>query len=135
MTAPTPRPAPPGLYRIRKRWSFDATHHLPLDDDACAEPHQHTYTVEMIVDAGALTDPGWVDDFGALKPVKRYLDEHFAQQDLNTVLEAPPTAEHVAVHLADWFRAEVEPELSGRLAGVCVSEGPASSAEYWPERG
>lgn len=131
MTASTPHSTPPGWYRIRKRWSFAAAHHLPLGEHKCARHHGHTYTVEVIVDADALNGPGWVDDFGALAPVKHHLDAYFDHRDLSTVLDVPPTAEHLAEHLASWFRSEVEPGIAGRLAGVCVSESPETVAEFW----
>ncbi|MGV9254923.1 6-pyruvoyl trahydropterin synthase family protein [Streptomyces sp. NPDC003697] len=41
-----------------------------------------------------------------------------------------PTSESLARYLAEWFVAEVEPGISGRLRAVRVSETASSWAEY-----
>lgn len=124
----------PGRFRISKRWTFEAAHHLPLEQHKCGRAHGHSYAVEVFVDAAMLHPPGWVDDFGELKPLGDYIAEHFDHQDLNDVLDAPPTAENIAVHLATWFRATLESGLHGRLAGIRVAETPESAAEFWLDR-
>ena len=85
---------------IGKRFSFDAAHHLPglPEGHKCARQHGHTYTVEVILAADALTGPGFVVDFGDLEPLRAYLDATFDHRDLNTVVDFPPTSEHLARH-------------------------------------
>jgi 6-pyruvoyltetrahydropterin/6-carboxytetrahydropterin synthase len=119
-------------YRIGKRFTFDAAHHLTglPPGHKCARVHGHTYTVEFVLTATTLIGPGFVTDFGDLTIVGEYLTATFDHRDLNTVLEVEPTSEALARHLADWFVTQVQPGLPGRLVAVRVSETPTSWAEY-----
>jgi 6-pyruvoyltetrahydropterin/6-carboxytetrahydropterin synthase len=120
------------VYRISRRWSFDAAHHLDglPAGHKCARNHGHTYTVEVVLAAEHLIPPGFVTDFGDLAPLGEYLTQTFDHRDLTDVLPEPPTSEHLARHLADWFLTHLQPRLSGRLVAVRVSETPTSTAEY-----
>ncbi|TFE26210.1 6-carboxytetrahydropterin synthase [Frankia sp. B2] len=119
-------------FRIGKRFTFDAAHHLPSlpADHKCFRVHGHTYTVEFVLEASELVGPGFVTDFGDLAVAGRYLAESFDHRDLNEVLDVEPTSEALAQHLAGWFLAEVEPGVHGWLVAVRVSETPSSWAEY-----
>ncbi|OHV27524.1 MULTISPECIES: 6-pyruvoyl trahydropterin synthase family protein [Pseudofrankia] len=121
---------PAGHFRVGKRFSFDASHQLPglLDGHKCARLHGHTYTVEIVVAADMLTDPGFVTDFGDLAPLRAYLDDEFDHRHLNEVLAAPPTAENLAAHLARWCHVHLEPLIPGQVVAVRVSETPTSWA-------
>ncbi|MER7816143.1 6-carboxytetrahydropterin synthase [Streptomyces sp. NPDC096153] len=70
--------------------------------------------------------PGFVTDFGDLAAFKRYLDAELDHRVLNDVLSVEPTLENLARHLAEWFVAEVEPGIPGRLGAVRVSETASS---------
>ncbi|KPM52581.1 6-pyruvoyl tetrahydropterin synthase [Frankia sp. R43] len=121
-------------YRIGKRFSFDAAHHLEglASGHKCARVHGHTYTVEVVLTADRLSGPGFVTDFGDLVPFSDFLDKHFDHRDLNEVLDVPPTSELVATHLAHWFIDNLEPLIPGRLVSMRVAETPGSWAEYTP---
>ncbi len=123
-------------YTIGKRYTFCAGHWIPglPDGHQCGRQHGHNYTVEAIVEADQLADPGFVTDFAELAPLKRYLDETFDHRSLNDALDMPPTSEHLAAHLAGWFVRELEPLICGRLVAVRVSETDSSWAEYRPDR-
>lgn len=123
------------MYRIRKRWTFDAAHHLVglPEGHKCARVHGHTWTVEVTVQAATLVPPGFVTDFAELAPLGAYLAATFDHRDLNTAMDTEPTSENLARHLADWFIAHVEATIPGRLESVAVSETPTSVAEYRPE--
>jgi 6-pyruvoyltetrahydropterin/6-carboxytetrahydropterin synthase len=116
---------------IGKSFGFDAAHHLPglPAGHKCARPHGHTYTVEVRLAADRLTEPGFVTDFGGLKPFADYLDAAFDHRDLNEVLDVEPTSEALAEHFARWFVAHLGPVVPGRLVSVRVSETPTSWAE------
>jgi 6-pyruvoyltetrahydropterin/6-carboxytetrahydropterin synthase len=120
------------VYRISKKWTFDAAHHLDglPDGHKCARVHGHTWTVEVVLAAATLTGPGFVTDFGDLAPLGRYLAETLDHRDLNEVLDVAPTSEHLARHVAQWFLEHVQPNVAGRLVAVRVSETPTSAAEY-----
>ncbi|WP_406692786.1 6-carboxytetrahydropterin synthase [Saccharopolyspora sp. ID03-671] len=119
-------------YRIGKCFTFDAAHCLPSlpADHKCSRLHGHTYTVEIVLSAASLTPPGFVTDFGELRPLRQYLDTTMDHQHLNKVLDIEPTSENLARHIADWFRANVEPTIPARLETVRVHETPTSWAEY-----
>ncbi|MCK9878269.1 6-carboxytetrahydropterin synthase [Frankia sp. Ag45/Mut15] len=121
-------------YRIGKRFSFDAAHHLDglPPGHKCARVHGHTYTVEVVFAADRLDEPGFVTDFGDLEPFGTYLDEKFDHRDLNDVLDVPPTSELLAAHLAQWIIDSLEPLVQGRLESVRVAESPNSWAEFAP---
>ncbi|MBX7267526.1 6-carboxytetrahydropterin synthase [Micromonospora sp. Llam7] len=120
------------MYRISKRWTFDAAHHLDglPDGHKCARVHGHTWAVEVVLAAAALTGPGFVTDFGELAPLGRYIDDTLDHRDLNEVLDVPPTSENLARHVADWFLGNLQAQVAGRLVAVRVSETPTSAAEY-----
>jgi 6-pyruvoyltetrahydropterin/6-carboxytetrahydropterin synthase len=88
--------------------------------------------VEVVVQDTELRGPGFVTDFGDLSPLGGYIAAELDHRDLSEVLEFPPTSERIARHLAEWFIANLEPVIGGRLVSVKVSEGPASWASYSP---
>lgn len=124
---------PSGRYRIGKRYTFAAAHHLSglPPGHKCTRVHGHSYTVEVVVVADELSGPGFVTDFGDLTPLGSYIADRLDHQDLNQVLAVEPTSERLARHLADWFRRHVEPAIAGRLELVRVSESASTWAEYW----
>lgn len=123
-------------HTIGKRFTFSASHQLPglPEGHKCARLHGHNYTVEVVLEADRLTGPGFVTDFGDLAPVKTYLDTTFDHRHLNDVLDAPPTSEVLAEHLAGWLMTHLEPMIPARLAAVRVSETESSWAQYTPGR-
>ncbi len=121
-----------GQHTIAKRFTFEASHRLPdlPEGHKCARLHGHSWTVEVILTADELTGPGFVTDFGDLKPLKHYIDEHLDHRHLNDVLDVPPTSENVAAHLATWCMEHLEPVIPGRVVAVRVSETRTTWAEY-----
>ncbi|MGH3711320.1 MAG: 6-carboxytetrahydropterin synthase QueD [Pseudonocardiaceae bacterium] len=120
------------MYRIGKRFSFDAAHvlhGLPVGHK-CARLHGHTYTVEIELSGRELTAPGFVTDFDDLAVFQSYLDENFDHRLLNDVLEVEPTSELLAEHFFGWCVAHLGPVAGGRFTAVRVSETPSSWAEF-----
>lgn len=122
------------MYRIGKRFSFEAAHHLPGLPAAhkCSRPHGHSYTVEVTVAAAELSDPGFVADFADLGPLRDYLAARLDHRDLNEVLDVEPTSENLARHLFDWAAASVPLPAAARVEAVRVSETAQTWAEYRP---
>jgi 6-pyruvoyltetrahydropterin/6-carboxytetrahydropterin synthase len=122
-------------YMIGKRFEFCAGHQLPglPADHPCSRLHGHNYTVEVILGADDLEEPGFVTDFRALAPLRRYLQETFDHRHLNDVLDVPATSEHLAVHVARWAVEHLPPEIAGRLRAVRVGETPSTWAEVLVE--
>lgn len=88
------------MFRITKRWTFDAAHQLNglPDGHKCGQLHGHTYTVELELSSEDLDDHGFVVDFSDLAPVKQLIDTVYDHRFLNEVLPVGvnPTAETLA---------------------------------------
>ena len=121
-------------YVIGKRFTFSASHQLSElpDGHQCARLHGHNYTVEVLVDSEQLVAPGFVTDFGDLAPLKAYLDTTFDHRHLNDVIDAAPTSENLAAHIAGWVVEHLEPRIPGRLVRVRVCETESTWVEYTP---
>lgn len=124
------------MYRIGKRFRFEAAHSLPglPDDHKCARQHGHSYVVEVtLTTTGNLSGPGFVVDFGELAELGRYLDASFDHRNLDTVLDVPATSENLARHLYDWCVEHLK--LPGHVVveKVRVSETQSTFAEYQPD--
>lgn len=117
------------MFRIWKKFRFSASHALTglPPDHQCSRLHGHNYLVEVELSAATLDEIGFVVDFGALAPVKDYIDEEWDHRHLNDVLPFNPTAENMAAHLYDWCR-----ERWKETSAVRVQETATSWAEYRP---
>jgi 6-pyruvoyltetrahydropterin/6-carboxytetrahydropterin synthase len=118
------------MYRIAKEFHFSASHQLTLlpDGHPCKRLHGHNYVVTVELAAPTLDEQGFVIDYHALAPLKRYIDEVFDHRDLNEVMrDEQPTAERIAKHFYDWCKARW-----ASVAAVRVSETPKTWAEYRP---
>lgn len=119
------------MYRIGKRFSFEASHMLTglTEGHPCMRMHGHSYIVEIELQGETLSTEGWVRDYGDLKRIKGDIDERLDHRHLNSVIPQP-TAEHLAKYLfsqwRDWY-----PEL----ASVTVRETANTYATYAPCRG
>lgn len=122
------------MYRIRKRFTFEAAHQLTNlpEGHKCARLHGHSYDVEIIVAAAELDEHGFVVDFADLGVLGRHLQASFDHRFINDVLEVPSTCEHLARHLFDWSVAELSLPERVRVEAVRVSETAATWAEYRP---
>lgn len=136
-------------YKISKTFRFEAAHHLTglPDGHQCARIHGHSYKITVVLESDELVIPGFVADFGDLRPVKEWIDNCLDHRDLNEVLPTwflrtgqdpgtAPTSEHMA-ELVYWLikdshLAGVKIEVVSTLAAVIVSETETSSAEYRP---
>jgi 6-pyruvoyltetrahydropterin/6-carboxytetrahydropterin synthase len=87
------------VYSIGKRFSFDAAHRSGCDREISL--HGHTFVVEVRVTSDDLVQPGFVVDFGDLKPVNRYIDDVLDHRLLEDVL-ADTSVAGVAEHLESW---------------------------------
>jgi 6-pyruvoyltetrahydropterin/6-carboxytetrahydropterin synthase len=123
------------VYRIGKRFTFDAAHRLGglPPGHKCSRVHGHTYTVEIELAAAALAGPGFVADFGDLAPLGQHISEQVDHRDLNEVLDAEPTSENLAQYFFTWCTRNLDPAITGLVTAVRVSETPATWAEYRPE--
>lgn len=124
------------MYRIGKRFSFDAAHllHGLPEGHRCGRLHGHTYTVEIELTSEDLAPPGFVTDFADLAPLKWLLDERLDHRCLNEVLDFEPTSELLARQLFAWCARHLQPQVRGTIAAVRVCESPSTWAEYRPSQ-
>ena len=117
------------MYRISKQFSFSASHVLDLlpKDHPCSRLHGHNYRVTLHLKSETLDQYGFVKDYHALKPVRKFIDETLDHQHLNDCMPCPPTSENIARFIFERFATEI-PELYA----VEVSETPQTSCIYEP---
>ncbi len=119
------------MLTITKEFAFSASHVLDRlpEGHQCARLHGHNYRVvlELAAPESALTDAGFVRDYGDLAPFKEWIDEVLDHRHLNDALDGSPSAENLAVWI---FRRWIGrfPEL----VAVRVSETPKTWAAYRP---
>ncbi|MFF3665505.1 6-carboxytetrahydropterin synthase QueD [Microtetraspora malaysiensis] len=125
------------MHRISKTFQFEAAHRLATlpPEHKCSHRHGHSYTVQVVVAAERLTGPGFVVDFGELRPLRRYLAETFDHRDLNDVLDVEPTSENLAHHLFHWCAEHLVLPKGAHVERVRVSETASTWAEYAPDGG
>jgi len=124
---------------------FSAAHRLALPSlsfeenqeiyGKCARPngHGHNYHLEVTV-AGQIDDrTGMLVDLGALQnAIEEYVvepfDHTFLNKDIPYFAEVVPTAENIAVRIADLLRSPVK-ELGCELDKIKLIESPNNSCE------
>jgi 6-pyruvoyltetrahydropterin/6-carboxytetrahydropterin synthase len=123
-------------YTICKSFRFEAAHQLHglQPDHQCARMHGHSYRVEVeLTELGAELDyPGFVVDFGRLKPFKEWIDKTLDHRVLNEILPVEPTAENLAAWIFSVIEIALPEWITGKVAAVRVHETETSWAEYRP---
>lgn len=119
-------------YTISKDHHFSASHQLSglRDGHPCGRLHGHNYAIRVELSASELTGPGFVMDYGDLKPFLTWVDDTLDHRHLNDVVTFNPTAEH----LSRWLQAHAESMLAapGVTVTVAVSETPKTWARWTP---
>jgi 6-pyruvoyltetrahydropterin/6-carboxytetrahydropterin synthase len=128
---------------------FAAAHRLarpelsPEDNDAiygkCARPHGHGHNYLLEVSVRGQIDPrtGMVCDLAALQHLVEELvvepfDHTFLNKDVAHFATTVPTAENIALHIADLLSAPVA-ALGASLHKVRLQESPNNAAEVFAE--
>lgn len=117
------------MYTIRKEFHFSASHILRglPEDHPCSRLHGHNYIVTVELMALNLDSVGFVTDYRALEPMKKWLDDHFDHKHLNDEMPLNPTAERMAKFLYElWI------DQFPQLYAVEIRETPKTSARYEP---
>lgn len=118
------------MYSVRKEFAFSASHCLEglPDGHPCSRTHGHNYVVTVELTSAKLNPTGFVVDYRALEPIKKYIDSKLDHQHLNYVLPFNPTAENLAKHIFNCFEKQFP-----QLFAVEVSETPKTVARYTPQ--
>lgn len=128
------------MYRIGKRFRFEAGHSLPRlpDGHKCKRAHGHSYQVEVILTSASLDEYDFVMDYALLDPFKDVLDRNYDHRNLNEVLrryysedEIATTAENLACHFHGILKELIRPfGLLRASLTVRVKETESTFAEY-----
>lgn len=119
------------MWKLRKKFTFEASHRLPHHDGKCRRLHGHSWVGWVTVRAEELqrqgSKAGMVVDYGDIKAavgplVEDYLDHHHLNETLG--LENPTSEE-----IARWVFDRLKPGLPG-LATVVIEETCTSSCTY-----
>lgn len=121
------------MFTIWKSYRFEAAHHLGglPPEHQCGRVHGHSYRVTLELSSTVRREPGFVVDFGDLRPFKAFIDDHLDHRDLNQVVPDEPTSENLAVWLFSKAR-DVLGDKGAYLTAVRVQETETSCAEYRP---
>lgn len=123
-------------FTIRKRFTFSASHRLEGLEAGhqCGRLHGHNYVIGLELTSEHLNGPGFVVDYGELKPFREFVDSTLDHRHLNDVLPGleegvpmNPTAEALAHYLYGVASAMWE-----QVTAVTVEETATSWAEYRP---
>ncbi len=118
------------MFRITKEFHFSASHQLCglPEDHPCSRMHGHNYIVEVELSAPELDVNGFVLDYRALSPLKKWIDDSLDHRHLNDVFgHDMVTSERLAKEVFDWAKPKWE-----QVTAVRVSETPKTWAEYRP---
>lgn len=107
------------MFRIGKRFTFDAAHTAVCGESAVAMLHGHTFSIELRLRAADLEPPGFVVDFGELTNLRRFIDEDLDHRSLDDVLKQP-TVRSVAHYLNDWCERHLALPDGTRIDGIDV---------------
>jgi len=111
--------------RIRRRFDFEAAHHLPRHPGKCRLLHGHSYRLEVTVERPVDPESGLALDFGELKRVvESTVVEPLDHVLLNDVVDNP-TAERLVI----WIWQRLAPALDG-LVELELHETRRSSVVY-----
>ncbi len=110
---------------------FEAAHALARYLGEPEHPHSHRWKVALTAGADRLNDEHYALDFHALHRILQEAARALDGVDLGAhpVIGNPsPTAENLALHLADTVRGPIE-ELGGTLLEISVWEGPGNRVD------
>ncbi|MFJ8856091.1 6-pyruvoyl trahydropterin synthase family protein [Streptomyces sp. NPDC102437] len=111
MTSPLP------MYRIGKRFRFEATRQLANGDF-----DGHSFTAEAVLSSPVLSPVGFVADFGDLAHLDKYINGALDHQVLNKSVK-DVSDEGIAEHLVVWARENLPPDVASVVESVRVQTG------------
>ena len=123
------------MITVTKIFMFEACHHLPHYDGACARPHGHSYKLEVTVDG--MIQPNWnskcgmIIDFKDLKSVvNESVIKKYDHSNLNDFFPNPTAEIMVRKIASDIIEEMVLRETNTSLVSVKLWETSTSYAEW-----
>lgn len=110
------------MFKVKKEFSFEASHQLRFHDGKCAALHGHSYKLTVVLQyrnlqsiwndaTGENNNPqhNMIMDFGRISEVvKPFVEKYLDHRHLNSTLETDsPTAEFIAM----WCFNKLKPDL------------------------
>ena len=126
------------MYKIKKEFHLSASHTLRglPEGHQCGRDHGHNYIIIICLKSDKLNGVGFVQDYGELKDIKEFLDNHWDHRNLNKIypfsrdFDGPdyvnPSAENMAMFLFNKFTDKYP-----KMYAVTVSETPKTTATYY----
>lgn len=100
------------MFRICKRYTFEASHRLKLHEGKCRNRHGHSYKVDVTFQGGSLQnfgpETGMLVDFDAMDEIVKPIIDKLDHTNLNknqTLNVVHPTAEVIAQRIANLIKA------------------------------
>jgi 6-pyruvoyltetrahydropterin/6-carboxytetrahydropterin synthase len=116
------------MLTVTRRFKFDAAHYLPDYLGPCGRLHGHTWYVDVEVEGTRDPETGLLIDFRDLKEAAKTTIDLFDHNNLNDLITEPPTAENLAVLIAERLVGRIPG--NGRIKSVTVWESPDCCAKY-----
>lgn len=111
--------------RVRRRFGFEAAHHLPRHPGKCRNPHGHSYRLSVTVERPVDPESGLAIDFSELKEtVEREVIRLLDHRSVNELIDNP-TAEV----MAEWIWRRLREPLPG-LVEIELHETRSCSVVY-----
>lgn len=120
------------MFKISKEFHFSASHQLHglYEGHPCQRLHGHNYIIRVTLASETVNEVGFVQDYGELKPIGKWIDETLDHRHLNDVLgELLPNGQTSAENMARYIYQRFKPEFP-TLESVSLSETPKTWATY-----
>lgn len=131
------------MFSITKEFHFSAAHVLTglALGHQCGRMHGHNYIVKVELTAHNLNEQAFVQDYGELEPIKKYIDEKLDHKfiaesvsqaesynlggDQRYILLCQSSAENLAKHIFNVFKDQFP-----LISAIGISETPKTWAWY-----
>lgn len=116
------------MFTISKEFHFSASHILSdlPPGHQCGRLHGHNYILKVFLQSEQLDQVGFVQDYGELKEIQEFVNDHLDHRHLNDILRTiNPTSENICEWLFNKFR-----RVYPKLIAIELSETPKTNCRY-----
>lgn len=118
------------MYSISKEFHFSSAHQLHglPDGHQCGRLHGHNYVLTVFLKSQELNQQGFVQDYGELNAIKKYIDNVLDHRNLNDIFPTiNTTVENMSRLLFKKFNT-----LYPLIYAIEMSETPKTKCRYEP---